>query len=84
MDITIQTIADALWWVQNGLDNADMTQKDYTKTQKCRDELRGCLDRATQQSVEADAEKPTDKCPECGRQGDERIDECYFFTNRTA
>lgn len=44
MKLSIQTIEDALWWVQDGLDNAEFkSSADWRRTKKCRDELKACL-----------------------------------------
>lgn len=38
--ISIQAIRDALWWVEEGLNNVDMDALDRKKTKSCRDELK--------------------------------------------
>ena len=37
MDNLIFALEDLLWWVQDGLDNADMTNREYTRTKNCRE-----------------------------------------------
>lgn len=35
MELSIQTIRDALWWVKDGLDNADLDRIELERTQRC-------------------------------------------------
>lgn len=43
MDISRNTLELALWWVEDGLENADMDRSDYIRTRRCRDELKAYL-----------------------------------------
>jgi len=33
----VQALEDLLWWVQDGLDNADMTHREYSRTVKAKE-----------------------------------------------
>ncbi len=37
--LPVDIVKDALWWVQDGLDNADIDTEAYLRTTKCRDAL---------------------------------------------
>ena len=63
MNISVQTAKDALWWVQDGLDNCDLTRKEWRKTVRCRDELKGFI---KQHENEQDASPDADKGWICG------------------
>ena len=50
--ISIETLKDALWWVQDGMDNADLSNTDYKRTQKCRDEIKEYIDSQEREDTE--------------------------------
>jgi len=37
MDDLIVALEDLLWWVQNGLENADLTHRQYKRTVNCKE-----------------------------------------------
>ena len=37
MDNLIFALEDLIWWVQDGLNNADMTSREYERTKNCKE-----------------------------------------------
>lgn len=62
----VQALEDLLWWVQDGLDNADLTNRQYQRTVNCKNKvLQHIAELKKEPTVQADA--PTDwVCSKCG------------------
>ena len=57
MEPPIEAIKGALWWLEDGLDNADLTKAEYRKTKKFRDQLRAYIQSVANNPVEPTASK---------------------------
>jgi len=62
----IQALEDLLWWVQDGLDNADMTTREYRRTVKGKEvvleHISNLKRNTTRQPVESDLKSDV-PCP---------------------
>ena len=63
MNISRNTLKDALWWVETELENCDLSRKDYIRTKRCRDELKAFLQNSSQPNVQVDGLT----CGRCGK-----------------